>query len=63
MAVSRLLSVNELGRCALVQSETELPEEAVHGPNTVALEGTPNFAHVALLMRSIGYPGQKLQEP
>ena len=59
MAVSRLLSVNELGRCALVQSETEVPEEAVHGPNTVALEGTPNFAHVALLMCSIGYPRQK----
>ena len=46
VAMRRLLSMNELGRCALVQSEAEVPEEAVHGPNTVALEGAPNFAHV-----------------
>ena len=51
--------MNELGRCAPVQSETEVPEKAVHGPNTVALEGAPNFAHVALLVRGIGYPRQK----
>ena len=49
----RLLSMNELGRCALVQSETEVPEKAVHGPNTVALEGAPNFAHVALLVHRL----------
>ena len=59
VAMRRLLSMNELGRCAHVQSETEVPEKAVHGPNTVALEGAPNFAHVALLMCSIGYPRQK----
>ena len=59
VAMRRLLSMNELGRCALVQSGTEVPEKAVHGPNTVALEGAPNFAHVALLVRGIGYPRQK----
>ena len=63
VAMRRLLSMNELGRCALVQSEAEVPEKAVHGPNTVALdsrlEGAPNFAHVALLVRGISYPRQK----
>ena len=59
VAMRRLLSMNELGRCAHVQSEAEVPEEAVHGPNTVALESAPNFAHVALLVRGIGYPRQK----
>ena len=43
----------------LFRAKLRFPEKAVHGPNTVALEGAPNFAHVALLVRSIGYPRQK----